>query len=113
MACMKCGRNTDSSAVFCDSCLQEMEKYPVEPDIEVKLPQRKSPSQHKKPTKKRGIPLEEQIKVLKKRCRILLLLLIAVTILAALLAVPAVEHILEDQFKIGQNYSTITSSDGS
>lgn len=113
MGCLKCGRDTDSGAVFCESCLGEMEKYPVRPDIEVKLPERKQAPVQKKQSKKRTVSPEDQIKTLKKRCRTLLLLLISVTLLAAALAVPAVEYLMDDHFKIGQNYSTVTDSDGS
>lgn len=113
MSCLKCGRNTQANEVFCNSCLQEMEKYPVRPDIEVKLPERKAISSQKKQTKKRSVAPEEQIKVLKKRCRTLFLLLIFFILLATALAFPAVEHLMEDNFKIGQNYSTVTGTEGS
>lgn len=113
MSCLKCGRNTQPHEVFCNSCLQEMEKYPVRPDIEVKLPERKAAAAQKKQSKKRTVAAEEQIRVLKKRCRILFLLLIFFILLATALAFPAVEHLMEDNFKIGQNYSTVTGTEGS
>lgn len=42
MLCMKCGKNTGDAQVFCDSCLSEMQKYPVKPDIPVYIPARPS-----------------------------------------------------------------------
>ena len=40
MNCMKCGREIDEAQAFCAGCLEEMEKYPVKPDVVVKLPNR-------------------------------------------------------------------------
>ena len=112
MNCMKCGRETISEQVFCPDCLVEMEKYPVRPGTVVQLPMRKTASAAKKqPAKKRALPLEDQVKVLKKRCRILLLLLILVTALAAAMAAPTMEHLKENHFKIGQNYNTVTTDE--
>lgn len=112
MGCLKCGRETVSEQVFCPDCLLEMQKYPVRPGTVVQLPVRKnSTSGKKQPGKKRSVPLEDQVKVLKKRCRILILLLIAVLVIAIALAFPAVTHMKESHFKIGQNYTTVTSGD--
>ena len=108
MNCMKCGRETVSEQVFCPECLAEMEKYPVHPGTIVLLPSRKPAAQQKKQSKKRTLPLEEQVKALKKRSRVLFLLLIIVTVIAAGLAIPAVNHLMENRFKIGQNYTTVT-----
>ena len=108
MGCMKCGRETISEQVFCPDCLLEMEKYPVRPGTVVQLPTRKAAPVVRKQPKKRTAPLEDQVKLLKKRCRILLALFIAAAVIAIALAFPAVEHLKEDRFKIGQNYSTVT-----
>lgn len=107
MNCMKCGRETISEQVFCEDCLLEMKKYPVRPGTVVQIPLRRESSQGKKPSKKRSIPLEDQVKHLKKRVRWLSLALVIALAAAALLVKPAVEHLLEDNFKIGQNYTTI------
>ena len=49
MSCMKCGRKLGSSQVFCEECLEKMEKSPVNPNTVVTLPQRRStPVQKKK-----------------------------------------------------------------
>lgn len=113
MGCIKCGRDTVSEQVFCPDCLAEMEKYPVRPGTVVQLPVRKTSSAPKKQqAKKRSVPLEEQVRVLRRRCRILVLLLILMTAIAAAMAVPTVEHLMENHFKIGQNYSTITTTAG-
>ena len=114
LGCIKCGRDTLSEQVFCTDCLLEMEKYPVRPGTVVQLPVRKATAAVKKTqTKKRTAPPEEQVKVLKKRCRTLFCLLILVTAIAAALAFPAVEHYMETHHKIGQNYTTVIATEES
>lgn len=111
MNCMKCGRETISEQVFCPDCLAEMAKYPVRPGTVVQLPLRKTQAAPKKQTKKRTVTPEEQVKQLKKACRILAALLVLVTAIAVTLAFPAAEHLMEGRFKIGQNYTTITATE--
>lgn len=108
MNCLKCGRETVSEQVFCPDCQLEMEKYPVRPGTVVQLPIRKNSAAPKKnQPKRRAIPLEEQVKALKKQVRGLIVALIIALILAACLAVPAAQHLMEDHFAIGQNYNTV------
>ena len=108
LSCIKCGRDTVSEQVFCPDCLAEMEKYPVRPGTVVQLPLRKTSAGPKKqPSRKRSAPLEEQIRVLKKRCRTLLLLTILFAAIAAALIYPAAQHLLNQHKKIGQNYTTV------
>ena len=47
--CMKCGKRTGKTQVFCDECLAVMEKYPVKPDVAIQLPKRKPLDPDKKP----------------------------------------------------------------
>ena len=42
MKCIKCGKDTVGSAVFCDSCLDDMAQHPVKPGTPVILPKRDS-----------------------------------------------------------------------
>ena len=59
------------------------------------------------PKRKTASP-EEIIKKQRKTIRILFLALIVVAVLAALLAYPAITHLIEtDETLIGQNYSVI------
>ena len=108
MNCMKCGRETPSEQVFCEDCLVEMEKYPVRPGIVVQLPVRKE-SSPKKVSKRKAVPLEEQVRCLKKRTRMLTIAFLLTAALAAAMAYPAIQYLLEDHFKIGQNYSAIVT----
>lgn len=108
MGCMKCGRDTVNEQAFCPDCQQDMKKYPVRPGTVVQLPKHPAHASVKKQPKKRTIPPEEQIKTMRKWIRGLILALILAIGIAAAFAVPGVKYILDNQFKIGQNYSTVT-----
>jgi len=110
MYCLKCGRQINTEQAFCQDCLLEMEKYPVEPGTVVQLPQRPSGTPYKKPPRRRSQPLEEQVAALTRRARILAALLVAVTIIAALLAVPAWRYFLRNRHRPGQNYTAIITT---
>ena len=109
MNCMKCGRETQEKNVFCQTCLLEMQKYPVRADTVVLLPRRKEASLVKK-TPKRHVPApEEQLKQIRKRVLFLALLLAVSIGLIALMLKPTMHYIMDDHFEIGQNYSTVIS----
>ena len=79
MNCLKCGRDTNSEQVFCNTCLQAMEAYPVRPDVPIHLPTRSASAGKKQPSRKKTIPLEEQILQLKattRRMRWIILVLV-------------------------------------
>lgn len=115
MNCMKCGRETAEDQIFCDLCLEEMERYPVRPGTVILLPRRRTEAAPRKPVSRRKQTLspEEQIRTLKKLSR---RLAAAVIVLLALLAATsyfAVLHLLEGDstFLPGQNYSSVTASE--
>lgn len=110
MNCMKCGRETPSEQVFCDDCLAEMEKYPVKPGTVVLLPRRRDPSAAKKTVKRRAVPLEDQVKLLKKRVKNLTIALAVCLLLLALGIAYMVDHLSKTHFKPGQNYNTSVST---
>lgn len=67
MYCLRCGKETPEEHVFCESCLQAMEQYPVKPGIPVQLPNRPVAAPSKKTGKKiRNLPVEEQLEHLRK-----------------------------------------------
>ena len=107
MNCMKCGRDVEAGQTFCESCLNEMEKYPVKPDTVVLIPNRPSVAGAKKAHQRRQTP-EEQIAALEKRCRRLGIMLIISLLLLASLAVAAgiTVYELDVQRWLGQNYHT-------
>lgn len=109
MNCLKCGRETVEDHVFCDKCLQEMEKYPVRPGTALMLPKRKEESSPKK-SKRHGysaISAEEQVRSLKRQKG---WLVASVGLLTLLLAVTVLLSALRYHRKVllpGQNYSAI------
>ena len=108
MNCMKCGRETPSDQVFCEDCLLDMEKHPVKPGTVVVLPKRKDHAGIKKPPKKRAIPLEEQVKILRKRIKTLTILLLFMIAAVGALLYPAALYLKEDHYKPGQNYNSVS-----
>lgn len=110
MDCMKCGRETENEAVFCQNCLTEMEKYPVQPGTVVLLPRRRESSVLKK-TPKRHVPTaEEQIRTLRKWVLWMAVLLFICITAIVLMFNPTMHYVLDEHVEIGQNYSSVTSS---
>ena len=107
MNCMKCGRETDDNNVFCQNCLLEMEKYPVQPGSVVLLPRRKESSVVRKTPKRHFYSADEQIRLLKKWVLILILLLTAAVTAIAIMFKPSMHYIMDQHFEIGQNYSSV------
>ena len=102
MNCMKCGRETLGENVFCQDCLTEMEKYPVQPGTVVLLPRRKDSSSKK--TTKRHTPAPEELIANLRRQKATLLFLLAVCIVAIVLMFePTMHYVQEEHYEIGQN----------
>lgn len=114
MDCMKCGKEIKGEGVFCPECLADMEKYPVKPNITIQLPVRRPPpSSRKRARRQRYVKPDEQIRHLKKVRNWLIGILIFVILLFAAAATVTAHYLLsEDGFGIGQNYSTLDSTDG-
>lgn len=110
MNCMKCGRENPSGQVFCEECLAEMEKYPVKPGTVVLLPRRRDYTVAKKTGKRRTIPLEEQVKLLKKRVKVLAISLFVCLVLIVTGIFYMVDHLSKTHFKPGQNYTSVSTS---
>lgn len=108
MNCMKCGREVPAGQVFCDDCLADMAKHPVDPGTPVQVPRRQNTPVRTVP-KKRAVPVEEQLRDLKKRIRYLIILALLGWALALALTYPAVKYLMEDHFAPGQNYSSTGS----
>lgn len=110
MHCLKCGRETDEGQVFCQECLLDMGKHPVDPNEVVLLPQRPATPPAKKPARRRTVPSEERIIHLKRRIRLLTVLLLLVTLAASALAYPTVQYFRRYRLRPGQNYSSIVAT---
>ncbi len=110
MNCLKCGRETVSEQVFCEECLLDMQKHPVKPGTVVLLPRRRETAAPKKAPKRRTLPLEEQVKLLRMRSRWMALLLLICVVLILTMIYPSIQFMMTERFEIGQNYTAIVSS---
>ena len=83
MSCMKCGKAVSEGQLFCESCLAEMERYPVKPGTPVLLPHREAlVPQRKRRSVKRPRKPEEQVASLRSTVRLLSVLLALVLVIA-------------------------------
>lgn len=104
MACLKCGKKTGVSQVFCPDCLDIMAQYPVKPDAVVHLPQR-APVVHEK----RPVPrMAKQLDLLRKRVRWLWGTIVVLVLLLCLTAGLLIHMLKTDAAvrQIGTNYNT-------
>lgn len=111
--CMKCGVEVPEPQVFCDHCLQVMEKYPVKPDAHVHLPKRTvSLDPGKKPVKKKRAPTQEEVlaglklQVLRLRLAVVILVFVA-CLLGGMLGLNLYQQY--SQPVTGRNYTIDTS----
>ena len=114
MNCMKCGAEIPEAQVFCDHCLEVMERYPIKPGTHVHLPkQNLIPEPARKPTKKKRAPTpEEQISALRiKVLRLRLLAAVLVFLLCVVggfLALKLLPH--QEALPLGRNYTIDTTA---
>ena len=110
--CLKCGREIEEGQVFCNDCLVQMAKYPVKPGTAVQLPSRGSAAAAKKVhARRRGkTALEEQLKALKARVRVLSVLLAVCVVLLVVLSVVTLRYMSTNRLLPGQNYSAVTAT---
>lgn len=112
MLCMKCGKETADSQVFCDDCLRTMEQYPVKQDTPIHLPHRSIPVQPKKqPHRKRLLTPEEQVVQLKKLVRRLIVCVAILCIVLCLATAFLFKELWDDRTpqSVGRNYTINTS----
>lgn len=107
MHCLKCGREMEEGQVFCQDCLLDMGRHPVDPNAVVFVPKRGTSNNPKKTPRKRQRSPEEQIQKLKRKVR----LLTAVTILLFALVTAMIVTVFlvyqRYQFPRGQNYRSV------
>ena len=91
MYCLRCGKETADNKVFCGSCLESMEEYPVKPGQPILLPNRPAPVPARKSRKSKVFAgdelldqLRHQLKVTGRLWLITILLLVAAIVVIAL-----------------------------
>ena len=85
MSCLNCNKETSGRAVFCESCLQQMEAFPVEKGTPVVIPVQPSPAQARKQSYELLGSLEENLSISRRSARRLAGALIIMTVLLLLL----------------------------
>ena len=110
--CLKCGKKTEEQAVFCNECLEIMDKYPVKPGTVIHLPHRQ-PRQDTKATS--DFDEQSQAAQLAHHRGLIRGLTAVIAGLSVLLVITAVLliHTLDKTQPvsvIGRNYTTSTSA---
>jgi len=84
MYCLKCGKDTKDERVFCQECLESMDRYPVKPGTAIQLHRREALATARKVAKNaRPVSTEDQVEHLRKIVFWMgILLVIAVVLLA-------------------------------
>ena len=85
MKCMRCGTAITSDQVFCNPCLEDMKRHPVDPATPVQIPQRPSSVPAKLSHRKARKP-EEQVNILRKMV-FWQMIIIAILVIALIVAV--------------------------
>lgn len=105
--CIKCGKELTVTKVFCEECLEVMERYPVPSTAHVTLYPRE-PAAQKAPGKKKLSP-EEQVTKLKRLTRQLTAALVVLALLLGAGLFWLIREIREPGVPVvetkGQNYS--------
>ena len=110
MRCLKCGRETDQT--FCQTCREEMDRYPVKPGTIIQLPKDRSKSYTRRSINWRDmISPETQIENQKRTIRRLSGAVAALVVLLIVMGF-VMFRVLQNpgQPPVGQNYSTVTKA---
>ena len=110
-ACLKCGKNTEGKAVFCQQCQEDMSRYPVKPGTVIHIPRRQAI-----PEKKNELYEEEdkgrQVMRLQKTTRFLMATVALFSVLLMIMGFMLVRTLTEEKAAapIGRNYTTVDTS---
>lgn len=112
MQCLKCGKDTTDGKIFCDSCLEVMAQYPVNPTSPVPAPRQEIPAQERKTSRRRPLTEEDTILQLKGLIRLLTITVAILSVLLCLVAGLLLQQLQTKQGSnvIGKNYTTSTDT---
>ena len=83
MYCLKCGQETQNERIFCDHCLEVMERYPIKTDTPLQLPRRNVSAAAKKVNRRREVSTDELLRRLRVLVRVQTVCLVLALALAA------------------------------
>ena len=115
MNCMKCGRETKGDAVFCEDCLEHMDRHPVTANVLVYVPSEKdrAAAAKKHTTTHAVVSSEDQVKKLKQEVEVLRLLVIIFIMLSLFFGIFSMDTL--SKLKVsklqGKNYTTVTTTE--
>ena len=113
MNCLKCGKETIESQVFCPQCQEKMSKHPVKPGAVIHLSQRVVPlSDKKSAVKSREDAPQNQLLQLRKLIRWLIATITLLSLLLCAAAGMLIQTLTKESFTpaIGRNYTTSQSN---
>lgn len=118
MNCVKCGKKTEGTDVFCPECLEDMKRYPVKPGTKIQIPARPEPVERKTVKAKKEKTPEEQIAGLQRLVKLLTVLLLTLSVALAVSVGILAYQLADDtgaqpQQPMSRNYTTSAASDGS
>ena len=112
MKCLKCGRETDQT--FCDSCREEMDRYPVRPGTIIQLPKDRTAAYHRSGQNwHASVSMDDRLEAQRLTIRRLTRVVVGLAALVLILSL-VISRLLSGntQPPVGQNYSAVTKSTG-
>lgn len=91
MSCLKCGQEVSSGQIFCDACLADMAKHPVDPSTPVIIPKRTRPLPAKRGHKRLQKP-EDLITTQRRIIWLLIAIIIFLMLVIGALSFTAVHY---------------------
>jgi hypothetical protein len=110
--CLKCGKEVQGKAAFCDECLAVMNQYPVKPGTVAHLLPRPKPVEYKPQESYREAAYKQQLQTLQRTNRWLVVLTVILSVLLLTMA-GLLLHATQDTPEappIGKNYTTTTTT---
>lgn len=107
MHCLKCGREMEEGQVFCQDCLLDMGRHPVDPNAVVFVPKSGTSANQRKTSRKRQRSPEEQVQKLKRKVRLLTVLTVLLFALVTAMIFTVVLVYQRYQLPRGQNYRSV------
>ena len=91
MSCLKCGQEVVSGQIFCEACLADMQRHPVDPSTPIILPKRSRPLPSKR-THKRMLNTEDLITSQRRIIRLLMVIILLLLLLVGVLSYATIHY---------------------